>query len=116
MSVLKKYTGNTEEKYLHYFELMIRNVLNTELHPLGFRLSNIRSDRKLSELEFYFTVDNLKSDSINSLIPDLNLSYTEIRGIMHGLIDLVFEFDGKYYILDWKTNHIGNTTNFGIMN
>jgi exodeoxyribonuclease V beta subunit len=26
---------------------------------------------------------------------------------MHGFIDLVFEYDKKFYLLDWKTNHLG---------
>jgi exodeoxyribonuclease V beta subunit len=27
---------------------------------------------------------------------------------MHGFIDLFFEYSGRYYILDWKSNHLGN--------
>ena len=27
---------------------------------------------------------------------------------MHGYVDLIFEADEKYYILDWKTNHLGS--------
>ena len=27
---------------------------------------------------------------------------------MTGFIDLFFEHQGKYYILDWKSNHLGN--------
>ena len=29
------------------------------------------------------------------------------KGILNGVIDLVFEYDGKYYIVDWKTNWLG---------
>jgi exodeoxyribonuclease V beta subunit len=29
--------------------------------------------------------------------------------MMNGFIDLVFEHKGKYYILDWKTNYLGNS-------
>ena len=28
--------------------------------------------------------------------------------MMRGFIDLVFESEGKLYILDWKTNHLGD--------
>jgi exodeoxyribonuclease V beta subunit len=31
-------------------------------------------------------------------------------GWMKGFIDLVFQSGGKYYLLDWKTNHLGNST------
>ena len=27
---------------------------------------------------------------------------------MTGFVDLVFEYNRKYYILDWKSNHLGN--------
>jgi exodeoxyribonuclease V beta subunit len=29
-------------------------------------------------------------------------------GIMNGSMDLFFEHDGKYYILDWKSNYLGD--------
>ena len=29
------------------------------------------------------------------------------NGILNGIIDLIFEHDGKYYIVDWKTNWLG---------
>ncbi len=32
----------------------------------------------------------------------------EIEGVMHGFIDLLFRHKGKYYILDWKSNFLGN--------
>jgi exodeoxyribonuclease V beta subunit len=28
--------------------------------------------------------------------------------MLKGFIDLVFEHEGKYYVLDWKSNHLGN--------
>jgi exodeoxyribonuclease V beta subunit len=31
----------------------------------------------------------------------------QLEGIMNGKMDLFFEHEGRYYILDWKTNHLG---------
>ena len=31
----------------------------------------------------------------------------QIEGVMNGKIDLFFEKDGKFYILDWKSNYLG---------
>lgn len=31
-----------------------------------------------------------------------------LSGFMKGFIDLVFEHEGRYYIVDWKSNHLGN--------
>jgi exodeoxyribonuclease V beta subunit len=32
----------------------------------------------------------------------------DLTGLLNGIIDLVFEYDGKYYIVDWKTNFLGS--------
>ena len=29
--------------------------------------------------------------------------------MMNGFIDCFFEFEGRYFILDWKSNYLGNT-------
>ena len=31
------------------------------------------------------------------------------RGMMKGFADLVFLYQGKYYLLDWKSNYLGPT-------
>ncbi len=36
------------------------------------------------------------------------LSFAPVRGMLLGFIDLIFEHDGRYYIVDWKSNHLGN--------
>ena len=28
---------------------------------------------------------------------------------MHGFIDLIFEYQGKYYLADYKSNHLGDS-------
>ena len=36
------------------------------------------------------------------------LNFNPHQGIMTGFIDLVFEYQGRYYIADYKSNHLGN--------
>jgi exodeoxyribonuclease V beta subunit len=31
-----------------------------------------------------------------------------LSGMMHGFIDLIFEYNGKYYLCDYKSNHLGD--------
>ena len=33
----------------------------------------------------------------------------DLEGIMNGKIDLFFEHAGKYFILDWKSNYLGDS-------
>jgi exodeoxyribonuclease V beta subunit len=36
------------------------------------------------------------------------LGFHTVRGYMKGYIDLVFRFRGRFYLVDWKSNHLGN--------
>jgi len=35
------------------------------------------------------------------------LAFTPVRGMVRGFMDLVFCHNGRYYIADWKSNHLG---------
>ena len=37
-----------------------------------------------------------------------DLSFEEQRGFLKGYIDLVFKWKDKFYIVDWKSNYLGN--------
>jgi exodeoxyribonuclease V beta subunit len=36
------------------------------------------------------------------------LDFAPVRGMVRGFMDLVFSHGGRYYIVDWKSNHLGN--------
>ena len=36
------------------------------------------------------------------------LSFDPVRGLMKGFIDLVLRYQGRYYIVDYKSNHLGD--------
>ena len=38
------------------------------------------------------------------------LTFRRLRGFLNGKIDLVFRRDGRFYVLDWKSNHLGDTS------
>ncbi|WDE01412.1 exodeoxyribonuclease V subunit beta [Thalassomonas actiniarum] len=38
-------------------------------------------------------------------------AYQQLKGMMHGFIDLIFEHQGKYYLCDYKSSHLGNSFN-----
>ena len=86
-----------------------------------FSLSSLSPDHKLCEMEFLYRYDAAKMDSlIASLFAGevergseldsgrhLEGDASEKNHFLVGLIDLIFEKDGKYYILDYKSNHLG---------
>ena len=40
-------------------------------------------------------------------IPLQAIGSNRFRGLMTGIIDLVFEFDGRFYLADYKSNYLG---------
>jgi exodeoxyribonuclease V beta subunit len=62
-------------------------------------------------MEFYFPVNNLQTSEIWRLIRLKHSDHNDIEsynGFLKGYIDLIFEWQGKFYILDYKSNHLGN--------
>lgn len=107
---------------------LIRNVLALSLSGGGngqsFRLSDICLGDRISELAFYFPLKRLTRDNLRILFQEISredpgtvpdswdlemerLSFSPIRGWLRGFIDLVFVIDGRYYLLDWKSNFLG---------
>lgn len=96
---------------------MVENTLATELREpghSGFRLADI--DRRLVELEFCFPVQGLRRSGLAGTLadfgyPDLlhdGLDEQAIEGFMRGFIDLALEHDGRWYIVDYKSNWLGD--------
>ena len=86
---------------------------------IGIPLSEIRQDKMAAEMEFFLdapdsldlerilaTLADTASEQARPLIDRKNVSH-DGNGILNGIIDLIFEHDGKYYIVDWKTNWLG---------
>ena len=101
----KKYS---EFEYKFFYDLL-NNTLEAKLYPNTFNLKQIEYDKRFNELEFFFSFENKKKKKIKELLKNINISSKNINGVMHGFIDLLFEFEGKFYILDWKSNHLGNS-------
>jgi exodeoxyribonuclease V beta subunit len=36
------------------------------------------------------------------------LGFTPLEGYLRGFIDLVFEYEGRYFVVDYKSNHLGS--------
>ncbi|MCG6537735.1 MAG: exodeoxyribonuclease V subunit beta, partial [Syntrophales bacterium LBB04] len=100
---------------------MIEKVL---LHPLDtdrrdFCFSRVSNEMRLNELEFYFPLKSLTPEAIKVIlrrggldpgVPDPidRLDFEPFRGFMKGFIDMVFRFEDRYYLVDWKSNFLGN--------
>jgi len=94
-------------------EALVDHVLDTDLGE-GGRLRAVSAGRRLVEMEFYFPLRGLGHAALNRFLGDYRgagaaprLNFGTLAGLMKGFIDLVFERDGRFFIVDYKSNHLG---------
>lgn len=90
---------------------LLGDVLATELGH-GVQLSQVGKRKRLTEMEFNFPSNGLRAADLNGLLREFGyamppLNFSKLDGFLKGFIDLVFEHEGKFYLLDWKSNHLG---------
>ncbi|WP_105903223.1 exodeoxyribonuclease V subunit beta [Vibrio gangliei] len=104
-------------QWLPAIQAMITQVMTTVLDGGSLRLGNKGPDQRLVEMEFLLPVESLAPSQLNPLLQShdelsqlaAGLDFYPVKGMLKGFIDLVFEHQGKYYILDWKSNHLGHS-------
>ena len=87
------------------------DVLRTPLRE-GLRLQILSRKECLTELEFCFPVVKVAASELNRLLAahgyeQPRLTFPTLQGFMKGFIDLIFCHQGRFYLLDWKSNHLG---------
>ena len=96
---------------------LLEGTLETPL-PLGteapLRLADLPPTRRLVELEFHLPSHRFEAGALNKLLSAHGyamppLSFAALHGFLKGFIDLVFEHQGRFFVLDWKSNHLGDT-------
>jgi len=90
---------------------MLADVTSTRL-PDGIVLGAIPAVRRLNELEFSLPSPRVSARALNAALGSLGydvprLAFRDLEGYLKGYVDLVFEHGGRYYVLDWKSNHLG---------
>lgn len=94
---------------------LVSNTLNVSIPLKGksLQLSKLDRSTRVQELEFDFPIPNeLDAATLEKIFDagDDRQIYTRsgrYTGMMTGVIDMFFEWDGRYYILDWKSNFLG---------
>ena len=94
----------------------LQTILQASLNDSGVSLNQLSPQEKQVELEFYLPIESdLQAahldrlvrghDSLSAGCPPLN--FKQVRGMLKGFIDLVFRWQGRYYLLDYKSNWLG---------
>jgi len=90
---------------------MLGKVMTAPLDPVipGLTLAKITAAQRLHELEFYFPLQRISPEMLRPLLHEPGgFSFAPVQGMLKGFIDLVFEFNGRYYLVDWKSNWLGD--------
>ncbi len=88
-------------------------VLQTELEP-GFALADLQEGDRINEMSFYFPLQSMNPNDFNRVLDDFSIPALPdqqeiLRGLMVGFIDLIYRYDGRYYVADYKSNHLGGS-------
>ena len=93
------------------------SLLRTPLAlPDGTRAAMTELDQHYAELEFWFEATHVDTLALDRLVtahtldarPRLPLLPDHIHGLLKGFVDLVVEHAGRYYVIDYKSNKLGN--------
>lgn len=91
-------------------------MLHVPLNETGVSLSVLTEREKQVEMEFYLPIAQpLTAGELDALIRRYDplsagcpaLDFMQVRGMLKGFIDLVFRYEGRYYLLDYKSNWLG---------
>jgi exodeoxyribonuclease V beta subunit len=103
---------------------MVQKTVSVPLETArpDFTLSRIAVAARLPEMEFYFPISAVTPAKLAQaftehrahfagVIPSTidRLKFRPMSGFMKGFIDLVFEYEERFYLVDWKSNWLGAT-------
>ena len=91
-------------------------ILRAPLAESGLCLAQLAPSQVQAELQFYLPIEQLvRSAELDALIKRYDplsaqcapLDFRQVRGMLKGFIDLVFFWQGRFYVLDYKSNWLG---------
>ncbi len=90
-------------------------ILATRIKP-DFSLNQLAARNRINEMAFSFPLEKMRLTRFNQAlasggIAPLPENHHTLHGLMVGFIDLVFRHNGRYYIIDYKSNYLGGSMN-----
>ena len=99
-----------------WFEQLLAFPLIQTSQQISLALNHLIPSAKKVEMQFFIGMKPLHAYQVNKLIQQYDalsarageLQFQAVQGFLKGFIDLTFEFEGKYYVLDYKSNYLGD--------
>lgn len=106
-----------DEHWSEILQWWMVDIFTTPLNNEGMRLSEISPHHQQDEMQFYLPVEQLlrsqeldavmrRYDPVSARCPQLE--FQQVKGMLKGFIDLVFCWQNRFYVLDYKSNWLGN--------
>ena len=107
------YPGDAIDDGIAVLTPLIGHTLTVPL-PEGVRLADVPAPQRRPEIEFQFALAPTRVDALLALLHRHGLltarqgfgARRRLEGLMTGLIDLTYVHDGRWYLLDYKTNRL----------
>ncbi|MCJ8293937.1 MAG: exodeoxyribonuclease V subunit beta [Colwellia sp.] len=129
----------TEDDLIVWLEQVLSSpfIISANDNEPAAGLADLEHNKTLRESEFYFPMQGQGTGALAKLLTDhrnsaqrtvhggngssygnngkrsqypvMLPSYKKLSGMMHGFIDLIFEYQGKYYLCDYKSSHLGDS-------
>ena len=106
-----------EQTWFPVVHTWLINVLGTSfsIADSKLKLSDLKPSARLVEMEFHMPLKQVSSKDFNSLINAYSQNvqrqydFEQLNGMLKGFIDLTFEYQGRFYVADYKSNHLGDS-------
>ena len=109
-----QYRDGEPERLVDILASRLQTVLETPLCPEGPRLGRLPASELRAEMEFNYVLGDADIGRLRDVCkahgdPDLvPVPSRRLAGLMNGKIDLVFRHEGRFHVLDYKSNRLGS--------
>ena len=106
-----------DETFTEPLQNWLQQISHTPLsNEIGIALADLANKDCIKEMPFYLAIrEHFNVEAFNRALkahhhlPSEPLQFEQIQGMVRGSIDLVFRHNGKYYLVDYKSNFLGST-------
>ncbi|HHF4963898.1 exodeoxyribonuclease V subunit beta [Haemophilus influenzae] len=106
-----------DETFTEPLQNWLQQISHTPLsHEIGIALADLANKDCIKEMPFYLAIrEHFDVEAFNHALKAHHhlssepLQFEQIQGMVRGSIDLVFRHNGKYYLVDYKSNFLGST-------
>ncbi len=87
----------------------------TEGKDAALQLAALAPQQVKIEMEFHMPLTQVRASQFNQILNqyaprrDYHYQFEQLNGMLKGFIDLLFEYQGRFYVADYKSNHLGDS-------